>query len=229
MRTLLSVLLLVSCSETTPMEGRVQPMSQDVDSAEAVHEYSFAVDFDTSTMEPAITLPDGTITHSYEEYGNAVTNIYLMDPDAEVSLAFSDHFTQLISDDLNSALGTPAGVEPLWGPFYIGSYVLTGGLGYGYTSGCIMRNGNYYAIRINTMSGLQVFDLHLAAYTSGSSLCLGIYQSVKPTWCLTKCTPTYSDIVGGIASAAMAIGISYTYSYVIANLTAPLAVAALGL
>lgn len=215
--------LVVSCTTEEPIDNSGSTVSEQ---RQAV----FVVDVDPATMSPIITLPDGSVTYSWDVYRDAV--LETMTDDVGISVNFGEGLNQIINDDLNSSSGydqsandTGEGVEPPWGPYYVGSYVLTGGFNTGYTGGCIKRNGSYYAARINTSSGSQIFDMHIVGYYSAGKLCLGFYESVKG-WCWTDCTPSYSDIVSAVATAAMYVGISYATAYVIANIVAPFVVAA---
>lgn len=58
------------------------------------------VEVDPSTMEPTITLPDGKITHSYDEYQQAIYSIHEADPNATFAIEFGDQFSKMIGIDL---------------------------------------------------------------------------------------------------------------------------------
>ncbi|KKQ38204.1 MAG: hypothetical protein US54_C0015G0002 [Candidatus Roizmanbacteria bacterium GW2011_GWA2_37_7] len=179
-------------------------------------------------------LPDGSMTTSWDVYRDAVIQT-MQEGDTEVAINFGDNLSEMINDEVNASLGfdeapdTGEGIEPPWGPYYVGSYVLTGGLKSGYVGSCIKRTGKYYALRLTTTSGGQLFDLHTLAYTSSGKLCLGFYESLATGWCWTDCTPSYSDVVSAVAAVAIAVGVSYATAYVIANIVAPLIVGALAL
>ncbi len=213
---------VVQPQELTPVE------LTDSVAPESVTTYTFMVEVDPSTMEPTITLPNGTITHSYDEYEQAVYRIHAADPSATFAIDLGSGFSKMIGADLGEVFEVDTAVPPP--PWYktVSGYTLSGGSGYGYVSGCIKRTGNYYALRLRSSTSL-LFDVHFAAYTSGGRLCVGIYESVYGyiNWC--SCTPTYSDISDAIYAVAIAAGLSSAVAYVISSVGTPLVVVFVGI
>lgn len=76
----------------------------------------------------------------------------------------------------------------------IGSVVITGGWDTGYLSGCIKQNVYKYAFRGNDkFTGVQYFDLHIAFWRQGTTLCIGLYESVFRLVNKCSCDPDEKD------------------------------------
>ncbi len=109
----------------------------------------------------------------------------------------------------------------LQAPIYIGfDYNLTSGWGYKYVSGCVKKNLNRLAVRLNKGSN-QVFDMHAAGYTMGGKMCFGLYESVSG-WTKCTCSPTKDQVTQFFYEAGLAVGLAASIAWAAAKVAAPL-------
>lgn len=183
--------------------------------------YVVSVDINPETLDPTITLPDGSVTYSFESYALAIQDIYDADPTADIQVAFGENLSRRIATDLGVA-------TERWGTSVGSYYVHTAWhSGNPWVGGCVQQYRSHLDLHIN-QSSTQIMALHLLAYYSGGRVCFAAYESIRG-FCVNICSPTYTQIRQAIQNAAVAVGIGVTTAYIISQIAAPVAIGALAL
>ena len=216
LRTMLvfSVITCVSCLE---------PASQ-----------TYRVDVDLNTGQVVYEFPSGYTTTSTEEFQTDLEWTYLDDPYAEADVLLGENIPESTDSDYSY---NRYPLQP-FKPIRVWNLVLTGGRNDRYVSGCIKRNGPYFAIRLNTKGGKEVFDWHFAIRNSDGWWCLDAYESVRDppiNWCNNPCLPSgakmrefFESIRSSIMQSALDFGVPYATAAIVATIGAALVVAGTG-